>query len=134
VPPGGASSEETTCPDDVPASPSGGEVRCYELNGGDDDPNVVVVPGIPVPLPIPTPILVPVGGDTGDSNSTYVDRRTTVFVDVDNQVVVDGQSRLETVAQRIAATIALLLLVPVIVTFIVTVVVLRRADRRRHEP
>jgi hypothetical protein len=118
----------------VPVSPSGGEVRCYEITGDEDDPTLVIVPGIAVPLPIPAPILVPVGGDTGDSNSTYVDRRTTVFVDVDNQVVVDGATRLDRVAQRIAATIALLLLIPVVVVFFVTVVVLRRTRRPGAQP
>lgn len=125
-PPDSAPSRETACPDDVPASPSGGEVRCYELTGDEEDPNLVVVPGIPVPLPIPAPVLVPVGGDTGDSNSTYVDRRTTVYVDVDNQVVVDGDTRTGTRSQRIAATIALLVLIPVVVALVATAVGQRR--------
>lgn len=128
-PPGTATARQAQCPDDVPASPQGGEVRCYVLDG-EDDPDLVVVPGIPAPLPIPAPVLVPVGGDTGDSNSTYVDRRTTVFVDVDNQTVVDGATALERRTQRLVATLALLLLVPIAVAVVaVAVLALRRRPR-----
>jgi hypothetical protein len=111
----------------VPASPKGGTVRCFEVGGDDDDPARVLVPGIPVPLPIPAPVFV--GGDTGDSTFTSVDNRSTVFVDVDNQVVIDGSTRASTRAQRIAATIAFLLLVPVVVALLAAVIALQRRPR-----
>ena len=88
----------------------------------------------PSPSPSPRRSSCPVGGDTGDSNSTYVDQRTTVFVDVDNQVVVDGTTRFERYVQRIAATIALLLLVPIAVAVIAAAIVVGRRNRGGAQP
>jgi hypothetical protein len=73
LPEGVARTREVGCGTGAPASPSGGQVRCYEVVG---DPGgrveVVGVPGIPIPLPLPVPLVVPVVNDTGDSGSNDV--------------------------------------------------------------
>ena len=52
--------------------------------------------------------MVPVINDTGDSNSNHVSNHVTVYVDVDNGSVVDGDAS-ERRGQRVLATILLLL-------------------------
>jgi hypothetical protein len=99
-------------------------VRCYQVTGGQGDTVAVVgIPGIPVPLALPVPIVVPVVSDTGDSGSTDVDQRVTVYVDIDNQNVVDGDAYARR-GQRALATLLLLVGLPALA--ILMVVLLRR--------
>jgi hypothetical protein len=57
---------------------------------------------------------VPVVHDTGASTFSSNDQRVTVFVDVDNRQVVDGEA-LGRAGQRVRATIALLVGLPLAV-------------------
>ncbi|HVW33172.1 MAG TPA: hypothetical protein VHL53_11575, partial [Acidimicrobiia bacterium] len=119
-----APTRPVACPANVPASPAGGRVRCYQVTGGSGNKVTVVgVPGIPVPLPVPVPIVAPVINDTGDSNSNHVDNRVTVYVDIDNRAVVDGDAYGRR-GQRALATLALLIGLPVLA--VAVVLVLRR--------
>ena len=73
------------------------------------------VPGIPIPLPLPVPLVVPVINDTGDSASNDVDQRTFVYVDVENQRVLDAESFARAVGQSIIATLLVLLGVALVI-------------------
>ena len=96
-------------------------MRCFQVTKGHGDTVTVVgVPGIPLPLPLPFPVVVPVVNDTGDSNSNHVDNHVTVYVDVDNRKVVDGDA-IERRGQRILATILLLLGMPMVAVVVVLV-------------
>jgi hypothetical protein len=102
-------------------------VRCYQVTGGTGDTVAMVgIPGIPIPLLLPVPIAVPVVNDTGDSGSTDIDQRVTVYVDIDNRSVVDGDAYARR-GQRALATLLLLFGVPV--AAIIIVLLLRRRAR-----
>jgi hypothetical protein len=99
-------------------------VRCYQVTGGQGDTVTVVgIPGIPIPLPLPFPIVAPVINDTGDSGSNDVNNNVTVYVDIDNRSVVDGDAYARR-GQRVLAT--LLLLVGLPIAALVAVLLLRR--------
>jgi hypothetical protein len=99
-------------------------VRCYQVTGGTGDTvGVVGIPGIPIPLTLPFPIVVPVVNDTGDSGSTDIDQRVTVYVDIDNRTVIDGDAYARR-GQRALAT--LLLLLGLVAAAIAIVLLLRR--------
>jgi hypothetical protein len=121
-----APTREVGCPSNVPPSPAGGRVRCYQVTGGGSGTvSVVGIPGIPVPLPLPVPVNVAIGNDTGDSGSNDVNNRVTVYVDVDNPQVVDGDAYARA-GQRALATILLLLGLPVAAVAIVLLLRRRR--------
>ena len=80
-------------------------------------------PRHPDTAPLPVPIIVPVVNDTGDSGSNDVDQRVTVYVDIDNQNVIDGDAYARR-GQRALATLLLLFGLPALAILIV--VLLRR--------
>ena len=110
----------------VPPSPAGGRVRCYQVSGAEGDRVTIVgIPGIAVPLPVPVPILMPVVNDTGDSGSTNIDRSVTVYVDIDNPQVIDGDTYARR-GQRALATLLLLLGLPLAAVAVVLILRNRR--------
>jgi hypothetical protein len=121
-----APTREIACPGNVPPSPAGGRVRCYQVTGGEGDRvSIVGVPGIPIPLPLPVPIVMPIVNDTGDSGSTRIDRSVTVYVDIDNPQVIDGDAFARE-GQRALATLLLLLGLPLVAVAIVLMLRRRR--------
>lgn len=125
LPANAAPTREVGCGTGAPASPSGGQVRCYEVVGRRDRVEVVGVPGIAFPLPLPVPLIVPVINDTGASTSNDVDQRSYVYVDVDNKQVIDAEAFARGVGQSILATLAVLLGVALAIT-VVGLLFLRR--------
>ena len=120
-----APTREVGCPTDVPPSPAGGpgallpgHRRAGRRGGGRR-----ASPASRCPLPLPVPIVVPVVSDTGDSGSNDIDQRVTVYVDIDNQNVIDGDAYARR-GQRALATLLLLFGLPALAILIV--VLLRR--------
>jgi hypothetical protein len=101
-------------------------VRCYQVSGAEGDRVTIVgIPGITVPLLLPVPIVMPVVNDTGDSGSTNIDRSVTVYVDIDNPQVIDGDTYARQ-GQRALATILLLLGLPLAALAVVLILRSRR--------